>query len=129
MTVQSYLDQRSSEAILSDKEKTSIFLSIETLKLRLNSYFSDALKEHFQFGSSTRGTILPRSMDSHSDIDYMIVFDDESSKPQTYIDRLKRFAEAYYSTSEIHQSHPTVVLKLNHIHFDLVPAIDSYLDE
>lgn len=68
-------------------------------------------------------------MDSRSDIDYMIVFRDEESKPQTYIDRLKRFANAYSSSSEINQSHPTVVLKLNHIYFDLVPAIKSYLEE
>jgi hypothetical protein len=68
-------------------------------------------------------------MDAHSDIDYMIVFADENSKPQTYVSRLKRFAENYYASSDIAQSHPTVVLKLNHIKFDLVPAIKSYSEE
>src|SRR5260370_26953707 len=29
-----------------------------------------AIAQHFRFGSSTRGTILPRSMDEQSDIDY-----------------------------------------------------------
>jgi hypothetical protein len=73
------------------------------------------------------GTILPRKADSRSDIDYMIVFDNNNGyKPQTFIDRLKRFAEAKYSTSEIAQSHPTVVLKLNHIKFDLVPAYENW---
>lgn len=129
MSVQTHLDSRASAAILSQSEKDSIATSISTLHSRLGSYFSTELSERFQFGSSTRGTILPRSMDSHSDIDYMIVFKDEDSKPQTYIDRLKRFAEKYYSSSEIKQSHPTVVLKLNHIHFDLVPAIKSYIEE
>lgn len=129
MSVQTYLYGRASSAILSDAEKNSIDKSINTLQLRLNSYFSSDITAHFRFGSSTRGTILPRSMDERSDIDYMIVFADENSKPQTYVSRLKRFAETYYASSDIAQSYPTVVLKLNHIKFDLVPAIKSYLKE
>ena len=125
MSVLSYLDNLASTAILDDDEKSSIETSISTLQTRLNNYFLDELKEHFEFGSSTRGTILPRNMDSESDIDYMIVFDDDTYKPQTYLDKLKRFAEAKYSTSEIYQSSPTVVLNLNHIKFELVPAIDK----
>ena len=129
MSVQSYLSDRASRAILAEAETRSIKKSIETLKSRLGSDFKDQLDNQFQFGSSTRGTILPRKMDSHSDIDYMIVFKDKSLRPQTYIERLKRFANKHYSTSEIHQSHPTVVLKLNHIHFDLVPAINGLWGE
>jgi predicted nucleotidyltransferase len=129
MSVQSHLLSTSSNAILSDTEKSSIDTSISTLQTRISSYFGSDVTTHFRFGSSTRGTILPRSMDSDSDIDYMIVFSDEESKPQTYVSRLKRFAEKYYASSEIAQSHPTVVLKLNHIKFDLVPAIKSYLEE
>jgi hypothetical protein len=129
MTVQSYLDNKASSAILSQTEKDSITTSITTLSSRLASHFYGDISEKFQFGSSTRGTILPRSMDSRSDIDYMIVFKDEDSTPQTHLNRLKRFAEKYYSTSEIAQSHPTLVLKLNHIQFDLVPAIKHYIEE
>ncbi len=129
MTVQSHLDNRASSAILSQAEKDSINTSITTLSSRLALYFYGDISEKFQFGSSTRGTILPRTMDSRSDIDYMIVFKDEDSTPQTYINRLKRFAEKYYSSSEIAQSYPTLVLKLNHIQFDLVPAIKSYIEE
>jgi len=110
MTVQSYLDNRASSAILSQAEKNSINTSITTLSSRVALYFYGDISEKFQFGSSTRGTILPRTMDSRSDIDYMIVFKDEDSTPQTYINRLKRFAEKYYSSSEIAQSYPTVVL-------------------
>lgn len=120
MSVQTHLSSRASSAILSDSEKTSIDTSISTLQSRLKSYFGSDLTTHFRFGSSTRGTILPRSMDAHSDIDYMIVFADENSKPQTYVSRLKRFAENDYASSDIAQAHPTVALKLNHIKFDLV---------
>lgn len=129
MTVQSHIEALANRAILPQVEKDSIATSIYTLRSRLNAYFPNGISEQIQFGSSTRGTILPRGMDQRSDIDYLIVFKDDESRPQTYISRLKRFAEKYYTTSQIAQSHPTVVLKLNHISFDLVPAINSYWNE
>lgn len=123
MSVLSHLQNTATNLVLSSSEKSSIDTSISTLKTRLNDWFGPDIEEQIKFGSSTRGTILPRKTDRRSDIDYMIVFDNENDyKPQTFIDRLKKFAENYYSTSEIHQSHPTVVLMLNHIKFDLVPA-------
>ena len=129
MSVLTYLENRASNAVLSALEKTSISTSIATLSSRLSTYFTnqgDGLIEKFQFGSSTRGTILPRAMDARSDIDYMIVFEKGGFNPQTYLDRLKRFAEQRYATSEIYQSSPTVVLELNHIKFDLVPALRQW---
>ncbi len=127
MSVLSYLTQRASDAVLNGTEKASIDKSITTLRSRLDTYFGDKLKTHFRFGSSTRGTILPRSMDDHSDIDYMVVFKDADSVPQTYLDRLRKFVETYYGRSEIYQSSPTIVLELNHIKFDLVPATEAWL--
>lgn len=126
MSVLSYLQTRASHAVLSTAENTSISTSISTLATRLHYYFGANLSSHFRFGSSTRGTILPRAMDEHSDIDYMVVFAQGGYSPQTYIDRLRRFAETYYSTSDIKQSSPTIVLQLNHIKFDLVPALAGY---
>lgn len=123
MSVITYLQSRASAAVLSGDEEKSINTSISTIKTRLTSHFGTGLSEQFRFGSSTRGTILPRSMDEHSDIDYMVVFSDSSYTPQTYLDRLKKFAETYYSSSDIKQSSPSVVLQLNHIKFDLVPAL------
>ena len=124
MSVNSYLEDLSSSLVLKDEEKSSIELSITTLQRRLDSYFANKVIEQHRFGSSTRGTILPRKTDENSDIDYMIVFNtsDYTYKPQTYLNYLKDFAEKYYSSSEIHQSNPVVVLELNHIKFDLVPA-------
>lgn len=126
MSVLSYLEKRASEAVLSSDENSSISTSISTLQTRLNSHFGTGLSEHFKFGSQTRGTILPRVMDEHSDVDYMIVFADGGYTPQTYLDRLKRFVEKYYSTSSIKQTSPTITLELNHIKFDLVPALKGY---
>ena len=125
MSVLSHLTSRASKAVLSDVEKASITKSSATIRSRLDSYFGKTISMHFAFGSSTRGTILPRDMDAHSDIDYMVVFAERGYTPQTYLDRLRRFVEKYYSTSEIAQSNPTVILDLNHIRFELVPALAS----
>lgn len=126
MSVLSHLQNRASAAVLSGTEKASIDTSIATINTRIKAYFGDNLVSQFRFGSSTRDTILPRSMDERSDIDYMVVLKEDGSVPQTYLDRMKRFAEKYYSTSDIKQSSPSIVLELNHIKFDLVPAIQSW---
>lgn len=128
MTVATHLTNLASDLVLSSNENSSISTSIKTLSLRLESYFGNNIIQHFQFGSSVRGTILPRKADYKSDIDCMVVFDtsDGKRKPQTYLDRLRKFAEKRYASSEISQSNPTIILSLNHIKFELVPAIYDY---
>ncbi len=130
MSVNSYLTKISSRLILSDSDKNSIERSINTLQTRLDSYFGHSISDHFQFGSSTRGTILPGRVDSHSDIDYMIVFNSSTAdeKPYAYLEQLRRFATAEYSASEIQQSSPKIVLSINAIKFELVPSV-SHLGE
>lgn len=129
MTVNSHLESLASSLVLKGEEKTAVATSISTIDTRLLSYFSSSVKEKFQFSSSTRNTILPRKADEGSDIDYMVVFDtsSETLKPQSYLNRLRKFVDYYYSTSQIHQSHPTIVLELSHIKFELVPAIKPSL--
>ena len=122
MTIGTYLTDLSQKLVLNGTEKASIDTSISAIERRVNSWFGDGVSEHFRFGSSTRGTILPRRYDYQSDIDYMIVFEDASFSHQTYLNRLRRFAEHYYSTSEVSQSFPTQKLSLSHIYFDIVPA-------
>lgn len=127
MSVNSYLQELGSSLVLSSNEKGSITISIDTLKLRLASYFKDEVIDKIIFGSYTRETILPRKTDHKSDIDLMVVFKNPYSyKPQSFLNRLKSFAETKYKTSEIYQSSPTIVLELNHIKFELVPAYISY---
>src|SRR3989344_2910514 len=132
MSANSYLERLATEGVIRELEKVNITRSLSLLKERLNSHFNDAesnnvkVEKHFAFGSYTRGTILPRSMDPLSDVDYMIVFADSEARPQTCLDRLRRFVEKYYEKAEVAQSHPTIVLSLNHIRFELVPAIDAF---
>ena len=126
MSVNSYLQQLASDLVLSESEKSSITTSINTIKARLTSYFSDVTEKKV-FGSYVRGTILPRKADSKSDVDLMVVFSNPyGHKPQSFLNRLKNFAEHYYSRSEIYQSTPTIVLELNHIKFELTPAYVAY---
>jgi predicted nucleotidyltransferase len=130
MSVLTYLTNMASNAVLSSTEQSSIATSITTLQTRMGLHFeSGMIKQHFRFGSSTRGTILPRSMDEKSDIDYMVVFSENNATPQTYLNRLKTFVEKRYGSSEIYQSSPTFVLELNHIKFDLVPATTTWLGD
>lgn len=123
MSVLSFLNALSVEAILTDAEKQSITTSINTLRNRLENDLGLLIATQFRFGSSTRGTMLPRDFDDESDIDYMVVFADSDKAPQTYLDRLRRFTDKWYSSSAMRQSSPSIVLELNHIKFDLVPAI------
>ena len=123
MTVNSYLQQLSSDLVLSPSENESVSKSKDAIMTRLRLYFDTDINEMNLFGSYDRGTILPRKADENSDIDLMIVFNNSNQyKPQTFLNRLKLFAEKYYNTSIIHQSSPSIVIDLQHIKFELTPA-------
>jgi predicted nucleotidyltransferase len=122
MSINSYASNLASSLVLSNNEKSNISTSLNTIKSRLSTYFSD-VTEKIEFGSYIRETILPRKVDSNSDIDLMVIFSNPNEyQPQSFLNRLKDFAEKYYSQSEIYQSSPTIVLELNHIKFELVPT-------
>lgn len=126
-TLNTHLVAVARSLILSDVEESRIATSISTLQTRLNSWFDNEVTKHFRFGSSVRETILPRKVDEGSDIDYMVVFNNQYQfRPATLLDKLRTFVNHYYSRSEIHQDHPTMVLELNHIKFELVPAYQRY---
>ena len=68
---------------------------------------------------------FPR-FDTNSDIDILIQFntdDYDKLKPQSYRNQLKKFAEVNYPNSLVVKDHPSIVIELNHIKFDLVPSI------
>lgn len=128
MSVLTYLNNIASSCAIETDDQQAIERSISTLKTRLTAYFGSDISSQFKFGSSTRKTMLPKEIDADADIDYMVVFNDGNYRPQTYLDKLKRFVEIYYGRSEIYQSNPTIVLKLNHIKFELVPALYNWLN-
>jgi len=125
MSVLSYLEDCASQIVLAPEESDSIKVSVGNITEKLSNAFDDEIKEIIPFGSFTRDTILPRIIDNNSDVDLMVVFKNSNIRPQAYLDRLRKFVETSYSRSEIYQSNPTIVLKLSHIKFDLVPALKN----
>ncbi len=127
ISLNSYLNDVASKLIIKGTEKDSIRTSLDVFGERMKDYFrlheSVNLKEIKVFGSYDRDTNLPQSIDYNTDVDIMLVMDDDGCRPQTYLDRVKRAVEAKYSTSLIKQSSPTIVLQMQHIKFEITPAI------
>ena len=129
MSLNSHLTTTASALIIADTERVVINRHLEALRNKLLSHFPlGTFKERFEFGSYTRNTLMPRRADEKSDVDFMVVFNDDQHQPATYISKLKTFAEAKYASSEIYQSHPTIVLELSKIIIELVPARKSDFD-
>jgi predicted nucleotidyltransferase len=108
-------------------EIARINTSKDNLLANLDKELGVLIKRRFVFGSYDRDTILPRSIDSKSDIDIMVVFNhtDYERTPETYRAWLKSFGDKYYKDrygSEVVKSFPTVTIRLGNIHYDLVPA-------
>lgn len=127
-SINNILRNLSNELFISfgSNERTKIKGSIDTLKARLNYDFSIKIKSVDVFGSYQRGTILPRKYDERSDVDLLIIFNNEvfgELTSTTYRNQLKDFTTRYYSSSLVKKDFPTVVLELQNIKFDLVPCI------
>lgn len=126
MPILSYLKDLEKNIKADENEKSLINTSIDTLKLKLYKYFGSDISKIFIFGSYERNTNLCRKVDESSDVDIMIVFNDDEYKPQTYINWLKKFLDLKYPTSTAHQSNPCAILEMSHIKFELTPAIKSF---
>lgn len=126
MSVLSHIQTTVNAVKIADWERILIDTSINSLSNKLNNHFNN-LHSKFVYGSYDRRTILRRSKDPNSDVDYMVVFSDGANfQPQTLMTRLRNFAEANYTKNEIYQSSPTIVLELGHIKFELAPAYISW---
>lgn len=139
MSINSYLEYIAKMAIIQEDDKERINRSVDTIIDRLKNYFRSMqiiIDDPLVFGSYKRRTIIPRRLDPNSDVDIMVIFGGRYEhylygmpqyKPHTYLKYLKSFANAYYGRSAIYQDFPSVVIELNHIKFDLVPATHNYL--
>src|SRR6476620_2096322 len=105
-------------------EREYIDAKIINLKANLRSWFGNSISEILVIGSYKRDTILPRKFDDYSDVDILVVFSnaEQERTPETYRTRLKKFADTKYPTSKVIKDHPSVVLEMNKIKFDLVPS-------
>lgn len=106
-----------------DAERGKIKTSIFHLKKVLSTRLFGQIIEIKYFGSYTRNTILPRKHDPNSDIDLMIIFNNNNLlNPETYRKKLLSVVTTAYPHSISKKDFPAVKLELNHIKFDLVPA-------
>ena len=106
-------------------ERKNINKSVKVILSKLKTHFDDKIDNVIKFGSYTRGTILPRKYDEHSDVDIMVMFNvDEHDErtAETYRNNLMKFAEKHYPRSISYKDLPSVIIELQSIKFDLVPA-------
>lgn len=122
MSVNSYLNNLAQRAIVRNNEKEKNQISVKNILGKLDNHFSDRIEKISRYGSHKRNTNLSKKFDD-PDVDIMVIFKDNKKTPQTYLNWLKKFTKAKYPNSLCEQSFPAVVLELNHIKFDLVPAI------
>jgi len=134
VSINSYLKDLSYKYYLKNDsaEIKRIDASLENLLGNLDKELGILIKRKFVFGSYDRDTILPRSIDSYSDIDLMVVFKTTQYErtPETYRAWLKNFADQYYKDrygSDVVKSFPTVTICLGAINYDLVPAKEETL--
>jgi len=99
-----------------NKINTSLTQLERVLRNKLN------LSEFKRFGSYTRNTILPRKYDRNSDVDLMVVFNGNFSSG-TYRKHILDTLTKAYPNSISKKDFPAIKLELNHIKFDIVPAI------
>lgn len=130
ISVSTYLRNLSSELFISHNspERNRIKASVSTIETRLHTFFGDKIESIEIFGSFTRDTILPRKYDDKSDVDILIIFDTENYpelEPSTYRNNLRAFANHWYSTSISKKNFPSIVIELQRLMFDLVPAIEK----
>lgn len=133
-TINSYLSTMQTNLYVNGKERECIKKSIDAIYDRLGWYFGNGKNNPHKiikkeiFGSYSRDTLLSRKYDNNSDIDLMIIFEDAKDyNPQTCLNWLKNFAEYWYPNSLVKQSLPTVVIELQNIKFELVPAyVNNY---
>jgi len=119
-----YLTDLAKKLKLGETENNSIQGSLTAIMEKLKDYFKDdGLKKVIAFGSYDRDTLLTRKVDTESDVDILIVFEEKRWVSQTYLNKLKEFAETYYKKSEPYQDYPTITIELAKIKFELVPCI------
>ncbi|MGB3183777.1 MAG: hypothetical protein WBB45_20460 [Cyclobacteriaceae bacterium] len=109
-----------------DNERDKIKTSLDHLESILRKRLSGEIREFRRFGSWTRNTLLPRRYDERSDVDLLVVFKDNGYTPQTYRSWIHDVIENSYPNSISKKDNPTVRLELNHIVFELTPAIHKY---
>jgi len=125
--INNHLKRISSELLIKPKSLAGLNIerSIKGILKNIGTHFGKDVEDARVFGSYSRKTILPHQYDAASDVDILVLFDCTNGKlrPESYRERLRKFANAYYQRGRIVKDHPSIVIELDHINFDLVPAL------
>jgi len=119
--INSYYLELSKALIFSPSKRERIDTSIDFFKQKIWGQFQDRLVEVVVFGSYSRNTII--SEDDEADVDLVVIYKTREVQPDTYLKQIKTFCEDTYNRSTIYQDHPTIVIDMEHIKFEIVPSI------
>lgn len=122
MSVLSYLESLAGDALHLPGERKQVRDATEKLAARIRDHLGDEVVDQFKFGSSVRGTNLPKEYADEMDVDYLVVFRDRSLTPKTLIRKVMEFAQKAYPRNEVYQSSPAAVIVLKAVTFEVVPA-------
>jgi len=117
----SYLLELSKALKFSSEKRERIDASIDYFKQKIWGQFQDRLLEVVIFGSYSRDTIICE--DDEADVDVVVIYKTREVQPDTYLKQIKTFCEEIYTRSKIYQNHPTIVIGMEHIKFEIVPSI------
>lgn len=117
-----FLSEQLKNLSVSTEEAEKMRASCDYLIGKIYEQFREKIDEVKVFGSYGRGTFLPQAIDPSSDVDLLVVFKDNEYQPATMLKHLQLFADKIYPRSDVSPDYPAVVLQLNHVRFDLVPA-------
>jgi len=106
--------------IITPEFKQRVDTSISHLKENLWGAFQDRLVEVVNIGSYDRETFVQQ--DKEADVDMLVVSKKAEFKPETFLKQIREVCERKYSRSEIYQDHPTIVIDMDHVKFEIVPS-------
>lgn len=121
MDINTYYLELANALIFSPDKRGRIDTSIDYFKQKIWGQFQDRLIEVVVFGSYSRDTII--SKDDEADVDLVVIYKTREVQPDTYLKQIKTFCEDTYNRSTIYQDHPTIVIDMEHIKFEIVPSI------
>jgi predicted nucleotidyltransferase len=124
--INTYLTSLSKELVIDPILKSRIDVSISHLKEKIWGLFQERLLEVAVIGSFDRETFIEQ--DEEGDVDILVVFKQKEFQPDTYLKQIRAFCEKNYPRSEIYPDHPTMVVEMEHIKFEIVPSFNYSSD-
>lgn len=126
MDINTYLTTLAKQLVIDPDSKKKIEISISHLKENMWGLFQDRLVEVAVFGSYDRETFI--ESDAEADVDILVNFKQKEFQPETYLKQIRELCNKKYSRSDIYPDHPTIVIDMEHIKFEIVPSYNYSSD-